>query len=282
MKAWSFVAAAAVLIPAPALAWGKTGHRVIAAIADTQLSGLARAHVAQILGPGESLDEAATWPDEMRSAPDPFWQKTATPWHYVTVNGMIYDHAPPEGDALDALNHFRTVLQDPNASLADKQLALRFIVHLVGDLHQPLHVGKCCDKGGNDVKVTFFGKPTNLHALWDSQLVDDEQLSFTEMAAKLERHISPEDVVKWWDINPRDWISESAEIRDTAYPNKGDMPKPANRQKLKKSEPVLPDLSYSYVYRFKPVMERRLSQGGVRLAAYLNALFAESQPLPAK
>ena len=282
MKAWSFVAAAAVLIPAPSFAWGKTGHRVIAAIADTQLSGLARAHVEQIFGPGESLDEAATWPDEMRSAPEPFWQKTATPWHYVTVSGTIYDHAPPEGDALEALNHFRTVLQDPSASIADKQLALRFIVHLVGDLHQPLHVGKCCDRGGNDVKVTFFGKPTNLHVLWDSQLVDDEQLSFSEMAAKLERHINPEDVVKWWDTNPRDWISESAEIRDTVYPTKGDMPKPAKGKKVKKSEPVLPDLSYSYVYRFTPVMERRLSQGGVRLAAYLNALFAELQPLPAK
>jgi len=282
MKTWSFVAAAAALIPAPALGWGKTGHRVVAAIADTQLSGLARAHVEQILGPGESLDEAANWPDEMRSAPGSFWQKTATPWHYVTLNGIIYDHAPQEGDALEALNHFSTVLNDPNASLADKQRALRFIVHLVGDLHQPLHVGKCCDKGGNDVKVTWFGKPTNLHSVWDSQLVDDEQLSFTEMASKLERHISPADVVKWWDINPRDWISESAEIRDTVYPTKTDMPKPTKGKKPKKGEPVLPDLSYSYVYRFTPVMERRLSQGGVRLAAYLNALFAEPQPLPAR
>jgi len=282
MKAWSFAAAAALLIPAPALAWGKTGHRVVAAIADTQLSGLARAHVEQILGSGESLDEAANWPDEMRSAPGPFWQKTATTWHYVTLNGIIYDHAPPEGDALEALSRFSKVLQDPNAGLTDKQLALRFIVHLVGDLHQPLHVGKCCDKGGNDVKVTWFGKPTNLHAVWDSQLVEDEQLSFTELAAKLERHINPEDVVKWWDINPRDWISESAEIRDTVYPTKAEMPRPAKGKKVKKGEAVLPDLSYSYVYRFTPVMERRLSQGGVRLAAYLNALFAEPQPLPAK
>jgi hypothetical protein len=272
-------AAIAALMPSPAFAWGKTGHRVVAAIADTQLSGLARARVEQILGPGESLDEAANWPDEMRSAPEPFWQKTATPWHYVTLDGIIYDHAPPEGDAIEALSRFRKTLQDPNASLADKQLALRFIVHLVGDLHQPLHVGKCCDKGGNDVRVTWFGKPTNLHAVWDSQLVDDEQLSFTEMAAKLERHISPEDVVKWWDINPRDWISESAEIRDRVYPTVRDMPK---GKKRKKGEPVLPDLSYSYVYRFTPVMERRLSQGGVRLAAYLNALFAEPRPLPAK
>jgi hypothetical protein len=276
MKFWLFVAAAAAsLFPSPVLAWGKTGHRVIAAIADTQLSGLARAHVEEILGRGESLDEAANWPDEMRSAPGEFWQKTATPWHYVTLNGIVYDHAPPEGDALEALNHFRAVLQDPKASLADKQLALRFIVHVVGDLHQPLHVGKCCDKGGNDVKVTWFGKPTNLHAVWDAQLVDEEQLSFTELAAKLERHTSDVDVIAWWDVNPRDWISESAQIRDTVYPAPGTKPVKGARRKAAK----VPDLSYSYVYKFTPVMERRLQKAGVRLAAYLNDIFASPQPV---
>ena len=145
MKAWLFVAGAATalaLTPAPAFAWGKTGHRVVAAIADAQLSGLARAHVKEILGEAESLDEAANWPDEMRSNPSSFWQKTSTPWHYVTLNGIVYDHAPPEGDALEALNKYSAVLRDPNANLADKQLALRFVVHIVGDLHQPWHVGK--------------------------------------------------------------------------------------------------------------------------------------------
>lgn len=280
MKPWLFVAAAAAsLLPSPASAWGKTGHRVVAAIADTQLSGLARARVEQILGPGESLDEAANWPDEMRSAPGPFWQKTTAAWHYVTLNGTIYDHAPPEGDALEALNRFSKTLQDPKASLADKQLALRFIVHLVGDLHQPLHVGKCCDRGGNDVKVSWFGKPTNLHSVWDSQMVDEEQLSFTELAAKLERHISPQDVVKWWDANPLDWISESAEVRDTLYPSPA---KPRKVENLKDEQPLLPELSYSYVYKFTPLMEQRLSQGGVRLAAFLNAVFAEPKALPAK
>ena len=281
MIARMFVLAAATtaLVPAPASAWGKTGHRVVAAIADTQLSGLARANVEEILGPGESLDEAANWPDEMRSAPGDFWQKTATPWHYVTLNGIIYDHAPPEGDALEALGRFSKVLRDSNASREDKQLALRFIVHLVGDLHQPLHNGRCCDKGGNEVKVTWFGKPTNLHAVWDSQLVDEEQLSFTELAAKLERHISNDDVIKWWDINPRDWTSESAEIRDTLYPPPA---KPKKGQRVKKGKPLLPDLSWAYAFKFTPLMERRLSQGGVRLAAYLNALFAEPQTLPAK
>ena len=279
MRFIAIAALAVALVPTPAFAWGKTGHRVVAAIADTQLSGLARAHVEEILGPGESLDEAANWPDEMRSAPGDFWQKTATPWHYVTLDGIIYDHAPSEGDALDALTRFSKTLQDPSASRAHKQLALRFVVHLVGDLHQPLHNGKCCDKGGNDVKVTWFGKPTNLHAVWDSQIVDEEQLSFTELAAKLDRHISSDDVIKWWDINPRDWVSESAEIRDTLYPPPA---KPKKGQKVKKGQPLLPDLSYGYVFKFTPVMERRLSQGGVRLAAYLNALFAEPQPLPAR
>jgi hypothetical protein len=279
MRLTAIAALAVVLVPTPAFAWGKTGHRVVAAIADSQLSGLARAHVEQILGPGESLDEAANWPDEMRSAPGDFWQKTATPWHYVTLNGIVYDHAPSEGDALEALNRFSKTLQDPAASREDKQLALRFVVHLVGDLHQPLHNGKCCDKGGNDVKVTWFGKPTNLHVVWDSQIVDEEQLSFTELAAKLERHISNDDVIRWWDINPRDWMSESAQIRDTLYPPPA---KPKKGQKAKKGQPLLPDLSYGYVFKFTPVMERRLSQGGVRLAAYLNAIFAEPLPLSAQ
>ena len=280
MKAGFVLAAALVTaVPSPVFAWGKTGHRVVAAIAEPQLSGLARAHVQEILGGGESLDEAANWPDEMRSDPAPFWQKTATPWHYVTLNGIIYDHAPAEGDALEALNHYRDVLRDPRATLAEKQTALRFIVHLVGDLHQPLHVGKCCDKGGNDVKVTFFGKPTNLHAVWDSALPDEEQLSYSELAQKLERHLSDRQLIAWWDVNPRDWISESGELRDTLYPTAADMPKPKKGEKRKKTQPVLPDLSYSYVYKFTPLMEQRLTQGGVRLAAYLNAIFAEPQVL---
>ncbi len=276
----SAAVAALVCVPAPALAWGKTGHRVVAAIADTQLSGLARAHIREILNGGESLDEAANWPDEMRSDPAPFWQKTSTPWHYVTLDGITYDHAPPQGDALEVLDRFSRTLKDPNASLVDKQLALRFIVHLVGDLHQPLHVGKCCDKGGNDVKVTFFGKPTNLHAAWDSALVDNEQLSFSELAAKLERHTSDQDTIAWWDINPRDWISESAQYRDRLYPTAADKPRAEAGKKSK--EPPVPDLSYAYVYKFTPLMEQRLSQAGVRLAAYLNAIYAEPPSLRAE
>ena len=277
MKTRLFVAAAAAGIaftPSPALAWGKTGHRVVAALAEAQLSGLAKAHVKELLGV-ESLDEAATWPDEMRSDPSPFWQKASGPLHYVTLNGVVYDHAPPEGDALETLARYSATLRNPNASLAEKQLALRFVIHLVGDLHQPLHAGKCCDKGGNDVKVKWFGKDSNLHSVWDSSLVDDEQLSFTELTAKLQRHTSNEDVIRWWNVNPRDWVSESAQIRDTVYPA---MPPAGSTDK--DGRPAVPQLSHSYVYKFTPVMEQRLKQAGVRLAAYLDSIYAEPKPLP--
>lgn len=254
-------ALAAIMSPSPASAWGRTGHRVIAAVADRHLSGLARAHVREILGV-ESLDEAAYWPDEMKSDPSPFWQKTASPWHYVTVGGFTYDRPPPEGDAQSALAKFRAILLDRSASKADRQLALRFIVHLVADLHQPLHVGRPGDRGGNEVKVTWFGRETNLHAVWDSALVDDEQLSFTEWADRLGRHTSSRDVIDWWVVNPMVWITESAQVRETLYPERR-------------------DLSYDYVFRHKPAVKRRLAQGGVRLAAYLNDLFDEaSEPPP--
>ena len=254
-------ALAAITIPSPAFAWGRTGHRVIAAVADRHLSGLARAHVREILGV-ESLDEAAYWPDEMKSDPSPFWRKTASPWHYVTVGGFTYDQPPPEGDAQSALRKFRAMLLDPATSRADRQLALRFIVHLVGDLHQPLHVGRPGDRGGNEVKVSWFGRETNLHAVWDSALVDDEQLSFSEWAERLGRHTSSSQVIDWWVVNPIVWITESAQVRETIYPEK-------------------PELTYDYAFRHKPTVKRRLAQGGVRLAAYLNDLFDEANAPPA-
>lgn len=257
MRVWTLAGCFALIAvtPAPAHAWGKTGHRVTAAIADAHLSGLARARIQQVIGV-ESLDEASTWPDEMRSNPDPFWQKTASPWHYVTLGGFAYDEAPAQGDAVSALKRFAAVLRDPASSRTDKQLALRFIVHIVGDLHQPLHAGRPGDRGGNDVKVSWFGRQTNLHAVWDTALVDEEQLSFSEFAERLKRHTSPAEVVDNWVENPLVWIAESAQIRDTIYPDK-------------------PELSYDYVYRHSPTVKRRLKLAGIRLAAYLNRLFEQ-------
>ena len=242
----------------PALAWGQTGHRVTGAIADHYLSGVARANVQLLLG-SESLAQAATWPDDMRSDPAPFWQKTASPFHYVTVpagSTHAATGAPPEGDAVTALARFAAVLRDPNASLEDKRLALRFSIHIVGDLHQPLHAGRPGDRGGNDVKVSWFGDPTNLHSVWDSGMIDSRQLSHSELASWLVSAITPEQVVAWSSPDPEVWIAESVALRETVYPA-GPAPK----------------LSYAYAYQHGAELDGRLSRAGVRIAAYLNRLF---------
>lgn len=241
----------------PVLAWGKIGHRVTCAIADHYLSRAARHQVRRILGV-ETLAEASNWPDFMRASTDPFWQKTASPWHYVTVpDGKSYADvgAPPEGDALTALKRFAAALRDPATPRAEKQLALRFMVHIIGDVHQPLHVGNGTDHGGNDVKLTFFNAPTNLHAVWDSGIIDQEQLSYSEYAAWLTPRITRQKLRQWWTADPRVWIAESQALRGGVYP-KGTA------------------ISYDYVFVHKATVEQRLEQAGVRIAAYLNALFA--------
>lgn len=258
MRIFLLATAAITLVSStPALAWGPIGHRITGAIADNNLSGVARANVHLLIG-SETLAEASTWPDDMRSDPASFWQKLSLPWHYVTVpeaDTYKKSFAPPEGDAMTALDHFTATLRDPMASLDDKRLALRFVVHIIGDLHQPLHVGRGSDRGGNEVSVTFFNKPTNLHSLWDSGLIEERKLSYSEYATFLERAISPEQVIEWSDARPATWITESARLREKIYP-------------------ADPKLSWSYAYEHRTELDTRLKQAGIRIAAYLNWLFA--------
>lgn len=238
--------------------WGQTAHRVTGAIAEQYLSDEARAAIQKIL-PNESLAEAATWADEMRSDPRVFWQKTASPWHYVTVpSGKTYAEigAPKQGDAVTALAGFRETLLDPEARMVDKQLALRFIVHLVGDLHQPLHSGNGTDRGGNDLKVTFMGNSSNLHRVWDSDLVGRQNLSYSEWVSWLNAKIRQSDVDSWSVTNPQVWIAESVEIREIIYP-------------------VTRTISWDYIHNNMPIVRKRLQQAGIRLAAFLNEIFAD-------
>jgi hypothetical protein len=255
-----FLAFATAFVPTPVFAWGKTGHRIVGALAEGYLDAKAKAGVARILGK-ESLAEASTWPDFMRASPEEFWQKVAGPYHIVTVpKGKTYADvgAPPQGDAVTALKQFSATVRDPRASLADQQLALRFIIHIVGDLQQPLHANNGIDRGGNDVHLMFAGHETNLHALWDSGLIDQEQLSFTEWADWLRAKITPALQTRWSNADPLVWIGESADIREHIYPDTA-------------------NVSYAYSFANKATVEQQLEKGGVRLAAYLNQLFAEPQ-----
>lgn len=258
-----------LMATSPAAAWGPVGHRVSAELAERNIDGRTRAHIVQILG-GEGLAEAATAPDDERSNPDPFWQRTASPFHYVTLApGEAAGHIahPPEGDAVTALEQFTATLRDSGASREDKALALRFVVHIVGDLHMPLHAGKPGDRGGNDVKVSWFGEPNNLHWVWDEGIILRQQLSFTEYAERLSRRTTPAEVLAWWDARPATWIDESAALRDRIYPETGGEHGAGTAE-----SPVA--LSWDYQWAWRPSVELRLQQAGVRIAAYLDWVFA--------
>ncbi|NCP25131.1 MAG: S1/P1 nuclease [Erythrobacter sp.] len=262
-------AAAALCLSSPSLAWGQLGHRVIGELAEERINGKTRAEIGLILGK-EDLAEASTWADEQRSNPEAFWQQEAGPYHYVTVpKGKTYANAgtPAEGDALTALARFAHTVRNPNASRDEKALALRFIIHIVGDVHQPLHAGNGTDSGGNDVKVRWFGQETNLHSVWDSRMIEGQYLSYTEYTAWLGRQIETAETIAWWEPSPEVWIGESTQLRDTIYPEATD---------------GLPNLGYSYQYQHLAFAEMRLQQGGVRLAAYLEWLFAPAAEESAK
>ncbi|MFT2092295.1 S1/P1 nuclease [Paraglaciecola sp. 2405UD69-4] len=239
-----------------AWSWGQIGHRVTGAIAEHYLTDEAQLAIAKIL-PHETLAEASTWPDEMRSNPSEFWKKTAGPYHYVTVpDGKIYADvgAPEQGDGFSALQTFAAQLKSNKTSPEQKQLALRFIIHIIGDLHQPFHAGNGTDRGGNDVKLKFFWQDSNLHRVWDSGLIDSQQFSYTEWSAILLAKISEQQAKQWMQLDPNVWIAESAELRAKLYPESD-------------------EISWDYQYQNLPIVKKRLQMGGVRIAAYLNALF---------
>jgi nuclease S1 len=233
-------------------AWGPTGHRASGRIAEHHLTPQAARAVGELLAP-EELAYVTTWADEIRAEPD--WAKAET-WHWVTIpDGQTYESAPknPAGDVLEAIARFEKVLADRRAARPERTQALKWLSHLVGDLHQPLHVGRGDDQGGNDVLVLWFGEPTNLHMVWDSKIIESKQLSFSELAALLD-HPTPGQVREWQGSGPLDWARESQELRGACY-EMGDR-----------------RLSFRYAHDHWPTVERRLLQAGVRLAGELNRL----------
>ena len=234
--------------------WGQTGHRVTAQIAEEHLNRKATRMVKKLLGDVD-MAEASTYADEQRSNPSEFWQKTASPWHYVNVHeGKVYESAPPEGDTVTALEMFSNQIRSKQTSFEEKQLALKFIIHLIGDLHQPFHSGTDKDRGGNDIKVTFFGEESNIHRVWDEHLIDNKKLSYTEWTLWLNHKINRQEIKDWNQTDPKVWIAESQKLRLDLYPEK-------------------PSIWFDYQYMAMPIVKQRLQIGGIRLAAYLNELF---------
>lgn len=239
-----------------AYGWGATGHRVVGKIAERHLSKRAAAAVKAILG-RESLAEVATYPDEIRS--DPKYKDTA-PWHFVTIeDGETYETSKksPQGDAVEAIRRFSAVLRSKTATKDEKVYALKWLVHLVGDIHQPLHVGRGEDRGGNTIKVKWFDEVTNLHSVWDDKIIESTKLSFTELSEFTDK-ASNKDIKKWQDASVLDWVDESISYRKQVYTKPEDNKYGA----------------YKYSYQNLPLVKLRLNQGGVRLAGLLNQIFS--------
>lgn len=249
---------AMLLLAPPTSAWGPQGHRVAGAMTTDRLDPGAAAAVRTILG-DESLADASTWADRMRSNPAPFWQREAGAYHYVTIppRAARYDPrgAPARGDAFTALAQFRQELEDPATPPLRRALALRFALHIIQDLHQPLHAGGRDDRGGNDFAVTVAGRRSNLHRLWDSGLLASGRNSDTRLQARLETRYGEELDGPWQEHDPETWIAESLALSRELYPASS-------------------TIDRAYLERFRPVAERRVAQAAARGAAWLNELYA--------
>lgn len=240
-------------------AWGTTGHRVIAEIAERNLNRKAKKELKKIIG-NQQLAYWANWPDFIKS--DPTW-KFADGWHYVNMPGDLNRLAFDQelNNSTDENLYKRALLlidelKSKTLTLEEKQQKLYFLIHIIGDAHQPLHIGRSEDLGGNRVKVEWFRKPTNLHSLWDSALVDFDKYSYTEYATVLDIQDKAynQNLTKG---SLEDWIFDSYTKANILY----------------KSVEENENLSYRYHFDFKDTVEEQLLKGGLRLAKLLNEIY---------
>ncbi len=276
---------ALISLPPALLAWGDNGHRIVGEIAQSRLSPEARDAIGAYAG-STRLAQVSTWPDFIRS--DRRWSFVNT-WHYVTVEddnelrAVLTRAAESEtpDNAVEAIefferllagdaavrSHFGELVEEAGVDLLFDSLdatALAFLVHIIGDLHQPLHVGRGGDRGGNSIMVEWFDEPMRLHALWDSGLIDRESLSFTEFTQFIEQEFESRGG-EWSGARPVEWALESRALRSDVYEiwNRTDR------------ESHLPELGYRYSYDHIGTVKQRLFQAGVRLAEVLNAAYAD-------
>lgn len=252
-KRLALLAAGAWIVAAPGHAYGPAGHRIAGLAAAPALCERARYQTRALTGVSD-LGEIGLWADRIRS--DPAWERAA-PWHYMNIadEASLDAHRhPPEGDVLWAIRHFRDELGDPAASPEARADALRFLIHFVVDIHQPLHVGRASDRGGNTVDVRVDGDTMNLHRFWDSEaiaLADRPLGEYAERIAPAARALSRAPLDP-----PEAWAAESLELRSTVY----DL-RPGGR------------LDEDYLATARRITERRLGQAAGRLAATLNSIF---------
>ena len=253
-----------VMLPSASMAWGPAGHRMVATLAENRLDAGTHAEVQHLLGvlSATSLADIANWADEMRSDPAQRELSRATSrLHYINFSDSrcVYDAARncARGQCVSAaINHYARVLGDRQAADTTRADALRFLVHFVGDAHQPLHAGYRSDRGGNTHQVRFNGKGSNLHAIWDSQVLASRRLRWNDYARRLERSPVSGDA----GGNPVDWVGQSCRITG----NEGFYPHGRTIDK-------------AYLDRMRPIAERQIVLAGQRLAEILQRSLAQTR-----
>ncbi|MCC7294091.1 MAG: S1/P1 nuclease [Phycisphaerales bacterium] len=245
-----------------AFGWGKDGHRIVADLASRWLTDRTRTEVEDLLR-GESLAEVSTWADAVRD--EPAYRATA-PWHYVNIpkDAEAYDEkrdCPKAGCVVSAIRKQAETLKDVQAPREQRVEALKFLVHFVGDVHQPLHAGLAEDRGGNEIVVDLLGERKNLHEVWDSDLVERAHRPWKAYADELSRRMTDDQRKAWNSPDPAQWATESHKLAlSHAY-----------------AVGAEGALGEAYMDRARPVVEDRLTAAGVRLAALLNSIFDPRQ-----
>ncbi|MBQ7157782.1 MAG: S1/P1 nuclease [Bacteroidaceae bacterium] len=252
-----FVMVAAMTFSAPCFSWDKKGHDVTAAIAQRHLTKKAQKQIRELLD-NKTIVYWAPWMDDASNTAEYRYSKT---WHYLDISKgkdvMDFVGKEQSGDIIVAIGNLTETLKSKTATRAEKQLALKFLVHLLGDLHQPMHMGYPEDKGGNTVKVKFFNRETNLHSMWDGGMASKaHDWTHTEWAEEIDTHDKAyiAEVVKG---TPYDWARQSHEYSEKIYD----------------ATPEGSNLSYEYVRTWTSLIEQQFLNGGLRLAHILNDIF---------
>ncbi|MDN3583843.1 S1/P1 nuclease [Mucilaginibacter flavus] len=253
------IAVASIAVSAALISWGFKGHRAVATIAQKHLTSNT-AYVVSAILKGQSMADVSTWADENRD-------NSTRPWHYLNLplglnHQQFVEVVSNQGgdNVYSALNKVETTLKDKASTPDQKNEALKYLIHLVGDAHQPMHVSRKEDKGGNTIQLQFDGKGTNLHSLWDSKLIDHEGLSEPEIAKQYD-WANETQIKKWQADSPVEWLWESYQISTELYAD------------IKLGQ----TLNDEYYKKYIQTIHLRIDQAGIRLAGELNKLYADEQ-----
>jgi len=243
------------------ISWGGTGHKTVAKIAENHLSDNAKVAVKALLG-DQSMADVASWADGLRNDPD--YSNTGS-WHYINAtlglnfadfSKTVKDEGPT--NVYGALLKCEGDIKSKGTTFQQKSDALKFIIHFVGDMHQPMHVSRAEDKGGNSIQMQYNGKGTNLHSLWDSGLINKEGETFEQMAVGYDR-ATPAEIKQWQSTDPMRWAYESYEIATKLYAEADKDKSPGD----------------AYYQTYIPIVQQRIEKAGIRLAGVLNELFKD-------